>query len=460
MGQTFFVHFMDWIWALRLPLSVLFTVYAARELWLLGKGERLRAALMSSYFFLVISAYWLIKPIKKALLVGYYQAAGLTVWGRHFDAAQVELAAKEINMLVALAAALAFGRLAARFKREGLVLVITAFFALGFAAFALFLADAQAPSVWLFYLYGDFFITLMVAGFFAFLNDSQDASSASRVYGLVVLGGVLGGFFGSAVVAGHAREFGPSEASLVCVGALAVIAAAAWGSGRLVGAAPRTRPAGTGEGHGQDLLKGGLRSLLRSRYLLGIACVVGLYEMVSAVMDYQFTSAVLHYVSAGELKAHFARVYSFTNFLSLVIQLFLTRLVMTRFGIKTALLLLPLTAIAGEAVFVVLPGLLFGSLLNTIDNAFSYSINQSAKEALYVPVDREEKYQAKAFIDIFILRSAKAVAIVASLLLTVVFAGFEGIRWLSLFVLGLLVVWLTVIRYLGRTYTEMGRTQA
>ena len=49
--------------------------------------------------------------------------------------------------------------------------------------------------------------------------------------------------------------------------------------------------------------------------------------------------------------------------------------------------------------------------LNTADNAFSYSINQSAKEALYVPTTEDEKYKAKAFIDMFVQRAAKAVAV-------------------------------------------------
>jgi len=107
------------------------------------------------------------------------------------------------------------------------------------------------------------------------------------------------------------------------------------------------------------------------------------------------------------------------------------------------------------SAFILLPGLLLGSLLNTIDNAFSYSINQSAKEVLYVPVEREKKYQAKEFIDIFILRCAKGIAVAFSLMLTLIFAGFEGMRWLSLIVLGLLFIWLTVVRYIGQSYKKM-----
>lgn len=46
--------------------------------------------------------------------------------------------------------------------------------------------------------------------------------------------------------------------------------------------------------------------------------------------------------------------------------------------------------------------ILIGSFLNTTDNGFSYSINQSAKEVPHVPTTRDEQYKAKAFIDMFI----------------------------------------------------------
>ena len=84
---------------------------------------------------------------------------------------------------------------------------------------------------------------------------------------------------------------------------------------------------------------------------------------------------------------------------------------MSRLGVGVALLFLPIAVLAGSMGFTVLPILWVGSSLNTVDNAFSYSINQSAKESLYVPTTRDEKYKAKAFIDMFVQRFAKAVAV-------------------------------------------------
>ena len=128
---------------------------------------------------------------------------------------------------------------------------------------------------------------------------------------------------------------------------------------------------------------------------------------------------------------------------------------MTRFGVGVALLFLPVAALLGSVGFLVLPTLWVGSALNTCDNGFSYSINQSAKEVLYVPTTRDEKYKAKAFIDMFVQRFAKALAVGLSLLITLVFTGFESLRWLSLVSVVLLVLWIVAVRYVGRHFKDM-----
>jgi AAA family ATP:ADP antiporter len=245
-----------------------------------------------------------------------------------------------------------------------------------------------------------------------------------------------------------------------------VIAAVAFAAGRLVAAnppverSPAKRASANGERsagepeHGNAALEGA-RLVARSRYLLAIVAIVGLYEIVSTIMDFQFTATVAHYLKGDAVGRQFTTVYALTNSLALVVQLFFTSFVMTRFGLTTALLVLPAAALGGSAAFVAAPTLLLGSLLNTADNAFSYSINQSAKETLYVPTTREEKYKAKAFIDMFVQRFAKALAVGVSLVLTTVFADFSTVRWLSLLTAAMIAVWIWAAIYAGRRFDEM-----
>ncbi len=199
----------------------------------------------------------------------------------------------------------------------------------------------------------------------------------------------------------------------------------------------------------------GAKRVLSSRYLLSIVAIVGLYEMVSTIMDFQFTSTILYYLDGDEIGRQFALVFAVTNWVALLVQLFLTSFIMRRFGVGVALLALPAVALAGSAGFLAFPVLLTGSFLNTADNGFSYSINQSAKEALYVPTSRVEKYQAKAFIDMFVQRFAKALAVGLSLAITTFLTGFEGVRWLSLLTAAILLVWVQAARYAGREFDRL-----
>ncbi len=136
-------------------------------------------------------------------------------------------------------------------------------------------------------------------------------------------------------------------------------------------------------------------------------------------------------------------------------QFFFASFILTRFGQTVALLVMPLAAQGGSVGFMIIPGLLVGSSLNTLDNGFNYSINQSAKELLYTATSRVEKYSAKAFIDMFVQRFAKALAVGLSLAITAFFAGFESVRWLSLLTAAILLAWIFIARFAGRTFDEL-----
>ena len=199
----------------------------------------------------------------------------------------------------------------------------------------------------------------------------------------------------------------------------------------------------------------GARVVFRSPYLLSIVAIVGLYEIASSIMNFQFTSTIAYYLEGDAIGEQFAKVFAITNIGAMLVQLFLTSFVMSRLGVGIALLILPVALLGGSAAFMVVPILWVGSSLNMVDNLFSYSINQSAKESLYVPVSKEEKYTAKAFIDMFVQRFAKALAVAISLGITMNFDDFSSIRWLSLVTIAVVALWIYAAIYAGRRFKEL-----
>jgi len=410
---------------------------------------------MFLYFFLVITVFWILKPVKKALFVGYYgEDTPLALGSWLLTGAEAEQLAKVANMVVAFGAVAVFTALARRLHRQQLTYVFAGFSALVLLAFVPLVRQPSDLSVWSLYLFGDLFNTLMVATFFAFLNDSVAPEHTKRLYGPIILGGVAGGAFGSLVVAVNYKALSAEAWMLICAGLVVVIALAAQQAGRRI---LHRAPAAEGQAPGArgSAALEGARLVFRSRYLLAIVAIVGLYEIVSTILDYQFTASVVHYLDEGERGQHFATVGFVLNGLALAVQIFLTSAVMSRLGVRAALLIMPVVVLGNSGLFLVLPLLWIGSFLSISDNALNYSINQSARESLYTPTTRDEKYKAKAFIDMFVQRFAKSIAVGVNLALAAVFGTFGAVRWLSLIAIALVAVWLVAASYAGRRFQAL-----
>ena len=425
------------------------------------RDELPQAILMFFYFFLVITTFAILKALKSGLFIQFYDQSGFDLIGWHLAAAQAELLAKVLNMVLAFVAAIVFAFLSRSLRRQQLTYVFSTFIIACYFLFSFVLDSPGGIAIWSFYWFGDLYSTLMVATFFAFLNDSVEPDAAKRLYGLIVFGGVSGGTFGATVTRMYIENLSMIEWLWVFLGIAVVILVVAAAAGRMVARHP---PSEVQRREEEAVEEGSpateaTRIVFRSRYLLSIVAIVGLYEMVSTTMDFQFKSAVAYYLDGPEISVHIASVYAISNWLSFLVQIFLTSFVMTRFGVRTALFVLPGMALAGSLGFLFTPLLLTGSALYICDNGFNNSINQSSKEVLYVPTTRREKYHAKAFIDMFVNRFAKALGVGVSLAITTFLVGFESVRWLSLATVLILIVWIRIIRFAGREFERISESE-
>jgi len=411
---------------------------------------------LSAYFFLVIAVFWVLKPMKRGLVISYFGQHPLEMAGWVLSGAQAEQIGKVLNMVVAFAVVGLFTWLVRRYARHVLIVIFCALFGVLFLGFGSVIEQISllgAGGVWAFYVMGDIWTTVMVAIFWAFANDLNSGGEAERLYGIVGLGGVLGGFVGATMVSGLVGEVGRSPLLFACLVPTVLIGGlAVWIHNREADAdAPCCPEADEVFEDDDNVFAEGARLVFQSKYLLGIAAVLGLYEMVSNIVDFQLSVIVERQITSGvERDTFFGIVGQATSLVSIGVQLFLTSFVMKRYSVKVALLFLPIAILGGTLGFVALPTLLFVGFMSVSDNALNYSINQSAKEALYTPTTQDEKYKAKSFIDMFVQRAAKVVAVGLNLGLTALVI--TDVRWLSLVVGVLLVAWIAVIRFLGRRY--------
>jgi AAA family ATP:ADP antiporter len=305
----------------------------------------------------------------------------------------------------------------------------------------------------------------MVTLFWTYLNDMYQTNDAKKIYGYVGAGGLIGGVMGT-LVSGWASEILGTHIILVSavfmVPIFAIVARlergiSPNGIGPVKHLSTCMDPA-TSKSRIQQF-KDGLNTVILSKYMMSIVAIVGFYEVVSTIVDFQFNEVTAALFDSPDAMAGFqGKVFFVGQVASIGVQLFLTTLIHRKCGIVHGLLFLPLALLIGSSLFLVIPTLAVITAVIGSEAAFNYSINQASKEILYVPLDPVSKYGGKAFIDMFVLRSAKTVG--ALILLAYVF-------WLkaagvgSWFLMGIAVIavmgWLLAVRYVGGAFVERSR---
>lgn len=412
-----------------------------------------RAISLSLFFFLVIAVFWVLKPIKKGALIGFYKAYEFQLLGMSFGGAEVEQLAKVLNMLVIYGVVILITVLINKLKRQQVLYIFSGILSVLLLYFAYGMSHPGEFEVWSFYIFGDIFNSIMVGLFWAFSNDVNSPGQSKRLYGIIGLGGVLGGAIGAQFVRTYVTQEGIGRSGLIlgCILAMAVIAAIVYfvnaGAEKKDQVVPQPSKSSGAAIEGATMV-------FKSRYLLAIMGIIGLYEIVSNIVEFQLSATVeASQMSGTEIDAFFGLWGWLISGISIFTQLFLTPFLMNRKSIGAALLVLPIADLILSGGFMIMPGLYVVMLLSAADNGLNYSINQSAKESLYTPTSRDVKYKAKAFIDMFVQRFAKVIAVVLNLVFAA-YVGIQGVRWLAIASIAILIGWLYMVKFAARRFNK------
>jgi len=391
------------------------------------------AVLMFFFFFFVIAIFQILRPLKKALFVDMYGA-------------DVELYAKLLNIVVAGLGVVVFTLLYNKLQRQRVIYIFCGFFIVCFIVLRYLLVDPEAVTVWAFYLIGDLITTLLVAAFWAYLTDISDSDQAKRLYGLIGAGGVVGGWVGiSASKFVLFEKLGQGGllflASVVMLAVLFITMAveSLISRSKVYISAPPKKEKGEKKAEGGSKFSAvieGAKLALRSKYLAAIVGIMAFYEIGSQILNYMFSKASEVLPGVTMTTSYYINVFFIANLVSVIVQIFLVSLIMRHFGLAVALCILPIAAAVSSGLYAAIPSLTAASLLVISDNGLNYSIQQTSREALYVPTSPDEKYKARAFTNMFVQRAAKGIAIGCVFLMTAVGISvrFMGIAAIAVFV--------------------------
>ena len=428
---------------------------------------------MFVYISLVLTIFWILKPLKKSLFIGQYDGdATFKLVSMEMLGSHAELLAKGMNLVIAFLLVVFLTMVTRLAKRQvltytcmGLIIAMTVYFSFQ-------INNPSELTVWLFYWFGDLYISLMLAAFFSFLHDTVDLKNAKRLYGFIVLGAVSGGAIGSTYF--RIEEMTNQQWLHVVIGIGVVICLLAAAAGWMAKTIPHNEPDLTPDEVPKKKFNAAIEGaslVFKSRYLIAIAGIVGFYEITSEVLDFQFTAMSERFVDRSELGNHFGTVFAIGNIAALVIQLGFSIFAANfpKYRIHWILLVLPLSIALSSLFFILAPILIAGSLLKISDSTFAYSVNQTGRETLYTPLSRQEKYVARAFVEVFVQRTGKVAALFIALLVPIFLStrneagqletSLLGLQLLGGFTCIIIALWFYCVRIVGRKFESLEREQ-
>jgi ATP:ADP antiporter, AAA family len=389
---------------------------------------------------LIIAGFWLLDSLKDPVLV---RIVGI----------EYQPVAKLLSVITTLIVTCTYDFLTSKVSKGNLFHLVSAVFGTIFMIISALLANPETGIRnsdganpyrllgWAAYLSIESYGSLMVALFWSFTNSIMNLEEAKGAYGLIISVAQFGAIIGS-TLATNSKSIGISV--LFLVGAMSIFVISLVVKVYHI-CYPKTAQLltpvhDTYDDHQIDYsfqsFADGMFLVIRSRYmllLLGISCS---YEIVVTVMDYQFkllaaaastvkgtqniSTADPSHVYGDVYEDQFANLLGHfgqaTNLFSFLVSFFGFSFLVHRFGVRNSLMIFPTILFTTVIISNLVPNLSVLFISVSVIKALIFSLHDPVKELLYIPTSLSVKFKAKAWIDVFGSRVAKALGAVVTYL--------------------------------------------
>lgn len=396
-------------------------------------GEGPTSLVLFANVFLILCAYYFIKPLRESW-IAVSDVAGLS---------KMEVKAYSSfgqSLLLAVVVSL-YGRLSARWPRGTLITRATLACMACLVVFWLlqpgFLLANLPGSGIAFYLWVGMFGVFIVAQFWAFAADLYADERGRRLLPLIGIGATAGAAAGSFLTEWLVRSKWFDSGSLLMLAnfplAVSILLTRVADVRGPLGTPKKERvrpttPAAAGDGHGA------LTFVLRHRYLFAAAIVALLtnwvntngenllFRVVQEALEQQRQArgitdqaATISFVREGTA-AFYGNYYFWVNVTALVLQALVASRLLKYGGFGAIFLMLPSIALVSYTSMAIVPLLWMVRIMKVAENSVDYSINNTARQVLWLPTTAEMKYKAKPVVDSLFVRLGDGFAALTVLL--------------------------------------------
>lgn len=400
------------------------------EVFKLPLAQLPKVVFHASLIAVIISSFWILDSIKDPIL-------NITI------GIESQPLAKLLSVFTTLLSVCVYDFLTSRVSKVYLIIIISSFFGSIFFLLSALLSHPQIGLAnhtqsgfrwigWLSYLMIESYGSLMIAVFWSFTNTVMDVSLAKASYGLIIGTAQIGALLGSSIAA-NSKTIGIP--SLFLIGACLTLSInllmklyslcfhlEAKAANEPVHAKAALPIKGTSSERStvfQSSLKScyeGCFLIYRYKYVMHLLVITLLYEILLTLIDYKFkVMGAKNFLSSNEnndaedsFVLLLARFGQFSNLLSFLLSFFFFSFLVSNYGIRKCLMILPMLLIAGTTLTAMFPELWLIFLTVSILKALVFGFFDPLKEILYVPTSDAIKFKAASWIEVFGARFAKA----------------------------------------------------
>lgn len=411
-------------------------------------GEGPGALLLLVNVFLLLFAYYLLKTVREALI--------LTEGGAYIKAYSSAGQAALLMALVPL-----YGFAGTKVVRIKLLAGLSLFFILNLALFYSFGVAGYREGV-VFYIWVGIFNVFVISQFWAFANDLYTEAQGKRLFPMIGVGSSLGAWLGAEAAGQLVKQFqlSPYQLQLIAAAILGVCVLLTIAVNRIQSS--RSTPEMASHAEQKLGSADGFQLIFRSRYLTWIAILIVLLNIVNSSGEFLLGSFVaeqakeLHASDPDAQKrfvgAFYGRFFGGVNLLGFLLQTFAVSRIFASIGVRGALFVLPVIALVSYSVLAIAPILVVIRVAKTLENATDYSLQNTIRQALFLPTSREAKYKAKAAIDTVFMRLGDVIQAGIVRIGSELHLAFTGFAWLNI---GFTIAWLWIAGRLVREHRRL-----
>jgi AAA family ATP:ADP antiporter len=299
------------------------------------------------------------------------------------------------------------------------------------------------------FIWKDIYILLMFKQLWSMIHSTITSERAKYLYGLIFGMGTIGAILGSLVPSFLATSLGSQNLFLFTLPIYTIL--------YFSYSAAFHRSALTESSFTQTLTldpraKEGFSMIFRSKFLILVLTLVIFMQVSVGLMDYQFNIHLETNILTQDFRTEYCgRLVGITNILSGLFQVFGGFLMIHFLGLRGSHLFIPLILLSNAIFCWLLPSFLVISFSYALLKAIDFSLFGVIREMLYIPLKLDEKFRAKAIIDVFAYRSSKALVSLCMLALQFL-AGAYLLPIASFLSIAVFCGWIVVIALFFKQY--------